>query len=278
MKQQNTMHIETAADHGRFHLKDKLVAPSSLLVALAGCLLSLGCRASPAPDAGFLQDTKMLKPDKEAPFNRFYANPAFRDKSFSEIYVAPVNTDYMLAENIWEKASLANISQEDVQKNAALLAEYLRNSFIKACQNDPNHKFKPVGKPGPNILILEMAIVQLVPSKSELQALGLVPVGFFGVASEGVMVGGSLLTHSEDQGKGVIAIEARTRDGSNGQIVWMFADREHPPTALLDIKALFWWESAKPICDGWARQYVELANHPVGGKIDEIPNFQLLVW
>jgi hypothetical protein len=76
----------------------------------------------------------------------------------------------------------------------------------------------------------------------------------------------------------VIAIEARTRDGSSGQTVMMFADREHPPTALLDIKALFWWESAKPICDGWARQFVELANHPRGAKIQEIPNFQLLVW
>jgi hypothetical protein len=247
-------------------------------MALTGCLLSLGCRASPAPDAGYLQNTKLLKADKEAPFNRLYVNPAYRDRSYSEVYVAPVNTDYLMAENIWEKAALANVNQADVRKNAALLAAYLRNAFIKACQNDPNHKFKPVDKPGSKTLILEMAIVQLVPSKSELQALGLVPVGYFGLISEGVMVGGSLLTHSEDQGKGVIAIEARTRDGSSGEIVSMFADREHPPTALLDIKALFWWESAKPICDGWARQFVELANHPKGGKIREIPNFQLLVW
>ena len=243
-----------------------------------GAMFTFGCRASPAPDAGFLQDTKLMKPDKEAPFNRLYVNPAFRDKSYSEIYVAPINIDYMMAENIWEKAALANVNPADVRKNANLLAEYLRNAFIKACRDDPNHKFKPVDQPGPNTLILEMAIVQLVPSKSELQALSLVPVGYFGIASSGAMIGGSLISHSEDQGKGVIAIEARTRDGSNGEIVSMFADREHPPTTLLDIKALFWWESAKPICDGWARQFVEVANHPKGGKIHEIPNFQLLVW
>ena len=244
----------------------------------AYCLLSFGCSASPAPDAGFLQDTKLLKADKAVPFNRIYINPAYRDKSYTEIYVAPVNIDYMLAENIWEKAALANISQADVNKNAALLANYLRTAFIKACKDDPHNKFKPVDKPGPNTLVLEMAIVQLVPSKSELQALSLVPVGYFGIASEAVMFGGSALTQSEDQGKGVIAIEARTRDGPNGGIVSMFADREHPPLALLDIKSLFWWESAKPICDGWARQFVELANHPKEGKIREIPNFQLLVW
>ena len=92
------------------------------------------------------------------------------------------------------------------------------------------------------------------------------------------MIGTSAVTKSEDQGKGVIAIEARTRDGGSGEITSMFADREHPPTAIVDLKSLFWWEPAKPICDGWARQFIELANHPKGKKIGEIPNFQLLVW
>jgi hypothetical protein len=92
------------------------------------------------------------------------------------------------------------------------------------------------------------------------------------------MLGGSALTGSEDQGKGIIAMEGRTRDGASGEVVWMFADREHPPTAIVDIKALFWWEPAKPIWDGWARQFVELQNAPHGKKIKEISNFGFLVW
>jgi hypothetical protein len=249
------------------------------VLPLLGCVLLIGgCRAKPAPDSGFLQDPKLMTSDKSVPFNRMYVNPKFKDRRFTEIYVAPVNTDYVMAENIWEKATLANVSKEDVKKNVQLLAEYLRSAFIKAVENDPQKQFKVVDRPGPQTLILEMAIVQLVPSKAELQALSLVPVGFFGVIGTGVMVSGSALTHSEDQGKGVIAMEGRTRDAASGEVVCMFADREHPPTAILDIKALFWWEPAKPICDGWARQFVELKNAPHGAKIKEIPNFQLLVW
>jgi len=242
------------------------------------CLLAIGCRAKPAPDSGFLQDPKRMKAENAVPFNRMYVNPQFEHKTFTEIYVGPVNTNYVMAENLWEQAAVANVSKEGVKKNVELMADYLRNAFIKELKNDPKKRYEVVDKPGPNTLILEMAIVQLVPSKSELQALSLVPVGFYGPIGTGVMVGGSLISHSEDQGKGVIAMEARTRDGASGDIVCMFADREHPPTAILDLKALLWWEPAKPICDAWARQFVALETRPSGTKIKEIPNFQLLVW
>ena len=250
-----------------------------LSVALVSLiLLGFGCRAKPAPDAGFLQQPALMKAEKDIPYNRIYVNPKYSDKSYTEIYVAPVNTDYVMAENVWEKATIANFSESDVKKNIGMLAEYQRNAFIKACQKDPNKKFKVVDKPGPNTLILESAIVQLVPSKAELQAIGLVPFFFLGAITTGVEMGASAATHSEDQGKGVIAIEARTRDGATGELVSMFADREHPPTAVVDVKSLFWWEPAKPICDGWAKQFVELENHRKDKKIEEIPNFQLLVW
>jgi len=199
-------------------------------------------------------------------------------KRFAEVYVAPVNTDYVMAQNIWEKATLANVSKDDVRKNVDLLANYMRNAFIKEFQNDRKKRFRVVEKPGQDTLILEMAIVQLVPSKSELQALSLVPVGFVGLIGTGVMAGGSAVTHSEDQGKGVIAIEGRTRDGASGEVICMFADRQHPPTAILDIKALFWWEPAKPICDGWAKQFVEFETSPPGTTIKNMSNFQFLVW
>ena len=250
----------------------------ALSVPLAGILLLVGCRARPAPDSGFLRDPQLMEADKDVPFNRLYVNPKFQDTHFTEVYVAPVNTRYLMAENIWEQATLANVSEDEVKKNVDQLADYLRNAFIRAFQNDPKRRFKVVDKPGRDTLILEMAIVQLVPSKSELQALSLVPVGFYGFIGMGVMAGGSALTQSEDQGKGVIAMEGRTRDGASGEVVCMFADRQHPPTAVLDLKALFWWEPAKPICDGWAKQFVEFQTSPVGTRIKEMPNFQLLVW
>jgi hypothetical protein len=254
-----------------------MTAGMFLIVCGIGALC--GCRAKPAPDSGYLQNPQLMKADKNIPFNRMYVNPKFKSVTYREIYVAPVNTDYVMAENIWEKATLAHVNKEDVKKNVQALADYQRNAFIKACQTDPQKHFTVVDKPGPNTLILEMALVQLVPSKSELQALGLVPVVGVGAGVAVVEFGASAATNSEDQGKGVVAMEARGRDGKSGEVVFMFADREHPPTAILDIKALFWWEPAKPICDGWARQFVQLSNDPERKKkIEEIPNFQLLVW
>lgn len=249
-----------------------------LLAPLAGILLFAGCRASPAPDSGFLADPQLMKADKTTPFNRMYANPKLKDTRFTQVYVAPVNTDYVMAESIWEKATLANLNKDDVKKNVALLADYMRSSFIKAFENDPKKRIRVVDKPGPDTLILELAITQVVPSKAELHALSLVPVGFVGLIGTGVMAGGSALTQSEDQGKGVIAMEGRARDGSTGQVVCMFADRELPPAAIVDLKALFWWEPAKPICDAWARQFMKLQTNPPGAKVEQIPNFQLLVW
>jgi len=258
-------------------IASRMTAGMILIACAVGALC--GCRAKPAPDSGYLQNPQLMKADKNIPYNRMYINPRFKDVQYNEIYVAPVNTDYVLAENIWEKATVAHVSKEDVKKNVQMLADYQRSAFIKACQNDPKKHFRVVDTPGPNTLILEMALVQLVPSKAELQALGLVPVGFVGLGVTAVEIGASAATNSEDQGKGVVAMEARGRDGKSGEVCFMFADREHPPAAIVDIKALFWWEPAKPICDGWARQFVELSNDPERKKkIAEIPNFQLLVW
>ena len=251
---------------------------STLLLPLACILVLVGCRAKPAPDSTFLRNPQLMRADTNVPFNRLYVNPKFKDTHFTEVYVAPVNTDYVMAENVWEKATLANANKHDVETNVDLLANYMRNAFIKAFQDDPKKRLKVVDKPGPDTLILEMAIVQLVPSKSELQALSLVPVGFVGLIGTGAMMGGSALTQSEDQGKGVVAMEGRTRRAASGEVVCMFADRQHPPAAIVDFKALFWWEPAKRICDGWAKQFVQFQTRAAGTKINEMPNFQLLVW
>jgi hypothetical protein len=137
-----------------------------------------GCRAKAAPDAGFLQEPKLMTTSKDMPFNRAWANPKYSDKRYVEIYVAPVNTDYVMKQNTWEKATLAEANRKDVEKNVHMLADYLRNSFIKAAEKDPTRKFTVVDHPGPDTVILEMAIVQAVPSKAELQAIASPPQSY----------------------------------------------------------------------------------------------------
>jgi hypothetical protein len=101
------------------------------ILSLAIMLLT-GCRASPAPDAGFLSDSKLLAKDNSIPFNRVWFNPAYRDTKYTELCVAPVNVDYVMAENIWEQASLTSFSPAYVKQNVHLLADYQRAAVIQA--------------------------------------------------------------------------------------------------------------------------------------------------
>jgi hypothetical protein len=244
-------------------------------ILFAGFLLTLaGCGdKEPAPDSGFNAESHLMTKNELLPFDRTYWNKAYDPKNYTEIVVAPVNTDYVAAQNFWEKFNVGQVSPEKVKADVAAMAKYTQDSFIRAAANDPNHRFKVVDKPGPKTIILEIAITQLVPSKAVLNA-----VGYVSFIPTAVAFGTSKASGSQDTGKGVIAIEARIRDGASGEIIGMFADREHPKNAIVDVKALEWWAPAKAIIDDWSRQFVEIANKPPGSAVKGQPNFELLVW
>lgn len=247
----------------------------SLLACLGLVSLSVlgGCKAKEAPDSGFLTSPHLMSKNENVPFHRIYWDSRYDLKQYTEVYVAPVNVDYVMAQNIWEKANAANISREQINKDIRALAEYSRQSFINALKNDPRKRFKVVDAESPRAIIVETALVQIVPSKPVLQALG-----FAHWAPNAVAAVGSTVTESEDKGKGVVAIEGRFRDGRTGQVIGMFADRESPKVALLDLKALDWWAPAKDIINTWAKQLVELGNKGPGKKVEDSSTFDFLVF
>ena len=213
-----------------------------------------------------------MKKDKDVPFDRIYVNSKFIDKSYTEIYVAPVDTSHLLKENLWELFCEAYLIPGDVQKNIDRTAEYMRNSYIKHLREDPCRHFTVVDRPGRDTLILEMSIVQLVPSKAALNL-----AQYFSWIPYAVALAAPIVFHSEDTGQGVIAMETRVRDSETGEVVAMFEDRQHPPLNLVSLPALFWWEPCKSIIDDWARQFVAMENGVKGKKNKEIPTFQIIV-
>jgi hypothetical protein len=211
--------------------------------------------------------------NESTPFQRTYWNKKYDAKDYTEILIAPVNTDYVAAQNFWEKANIANATPGQDKKDINAIADYTRQSFTRAFADDPKHRFTVVSAAGPKTLILEIAITQLVPSKAVLNA-----IGYITWIPTVVSMTGSVATDSQDTGKGAIAIEGRVRDGATGEIIGMFADREHPATAIIDVKALSWWAPTKGIIDQWGKELVALANRPPGGVVKEAPAFELLVW
>jgi len=256
------------------NFKETLMQKVNVLLKMSvlAVMALAGCKATPAPDSGFIEDSSKMRRNPDSPFAKGYWNREVSQKKYTEIYVAPVNTKYVLAQNIWEGANAVQVKEEDIRNALDQMGKYMQDAFKKAASEDPRKRFVLVDKPGPNTIVLEMAIVQLVPSKAVLNALG-----FITWIPTAVTVVGSSITQSQDQGKGVIAIEARLRDGATGEVVGMFADRECPPTALLDIKAMNWWAPCKAVIDTWAKQFIEVANNP-GKKVSDAKTFELLVW
>lgn len=254
---------------GADNMTKTLVAKICLL---AGLTLA-GCKAGEVSNSGFNPNPELMSKDANVPFQRTYWNNKFNPKAYHEIFIAPVNTDYISAYGFWEGLNIANFDKEKLKKEIASMADYTQQSFTRAFKDDPNHRFTVVDAAGPNTLILELALVQVVPSKAVLNAIGCVT---FIPAVVGLA--GSAVTKSQDIGKGVVAIEGRVRDGKTGEIIGMFADCEHPKAAILDLKALNWWAPAKAIIDDWSRQLVAVANSPPGTVVKDSPAFELLVW
>src|SRR5687768_4616736 len=104
----------------------------SLTLAIALGAVLTGCKAKPAPDSGFLDDSRALKRNPNIPFNKGHWDRSVSQQKFTEIYVAPVNTKYVLAQNIWEKSSAVQVSEEQVKSALAEIAVYTQEAFKKA--------------------------------------------------------------------------------------------------------------------------------------------------
>jgi hypothetical protein len=241
---------------------------------LAGLTFLAGCKAGEVPTSGFIPHPELLSKDANLPFQRTYWDNKFDPNNYNEIFIAPVNTDYLKNEGFWEGLNLAYLDKEKLKKEIGDLADYAHKSFIKAFTEDPNHRFTVVDTAGPNTLVLETALVQVVPSRTVVGVIGCVSPAT--VAVVGTAAGA--MSKSQDIGKGVVAIEGRFRDGRTREIVGMFADCEHPKYAFLDFKAINWWAPAKIIIDDWGKQLVEVLSNPRGTAIKGSPAFKLLVW
>src|SRR4051794_12667126 len=131
------------------------IVKSGIVLGTFAAVCSLGgCKASEGPESGFNQDAHLMSKSENTPFQRTYWNKKYDSKSYTEIMVAPVNTDYVAAQNFWEKANVANASPGQHKKDLATIAEYTRQSFVRAAADDPKHRFKVVDKAGPKTLIL----------------------------------------------------------------------------------------------------------------------------
>jgi hypothetical protein len=185
--------------------------------------------------------------------------------SFDKIYIAPVYTGYLQQQSWWASQNVGKRST--LQQDANQLGARTHAAFSSHIARYPNAKFRLAGQPSPGTLVLEIAIVELVPSKR-----------FWNMASSGAgfaVPGAGFLSAV---GKGKIGIEGRVSDGATGEVLGIFKDTEIDKSALISIDQYTWYLGAEENIDDWAKGFAELINTPPSHVVEDTPRFKVSSW
>jgi hypothetical protein len=236
------------------------------LFALLMVSLLAGCRAKPAADAGFA-NAELMKHDPNVPFHKFWRKPDIDWTHYNTLYVADVNTSYMLAMTDWQKGE----RKDEIERDVHDIAVYCRDTLKQAFRDDATHRFNVVDVPTEDkrAVVFEMALVEMVPSKVSLNALGYAP---FGIGL------GVTVARTAAGDKSTVAFEVRVRDAATGDVLMLGADREAEQTTIVDLRAFKWYTHAHSIIDAWSKQWVQVVDQKPGEKIKDVDTFRLLPW
>lgn len=251
-------------------MRTPLQSMQRMIVFLSLCAVAAGAagcsKAAPAQSAGFVDPASMTQ-DPSLPFHLVWRKPGWDVRRYTTLYVAPVNTSYMLKGTEWQQGLAKVDFEQDVQN----LALYTQEAMKKAFREDPNQRFRVVEAPprSPDALILEMALIEVVPSKVVLNALGYAPFGI-GLAVNAVRgIANDVST---------VAFEARLREASTQEVVAMIADREAEQKAVVSVRGLTWYSHTHSIIDTWSDQFVKTANRKPGETVADTKQFTLKPW
>ncbi len=222
-------------------------------------------KAPPSEGAGFVPMQQMAK-RADLPFNKVWVKQGVNWRKYRTIYIAPVNTNYLIQATWWQQS----IRADQMRQDARDMARFMREQFIKAFQTDPRQRFLVVFSPQRGSLTLEMALTELVPSKVLLNAVKIAGPYGSGLAAA-VLERGA-------EAQSAIAFEARIKDSSSGETLAMVADKEYAVARPIDLNGFTWYGNAKDIVTTWSTQFVDIANRRPGEVVKPASTFSLKPW
>ena len=226
--------------------------------------------ADPAPGVGFAEP--LVARGDHAAFDRMWVSPARDWRSYPKLYVAVVDVSHTIEPSWWDEL---NIRTSQVDHDLVVAAARLRSELVTAFREDPLHHFTVVDDPtqvDAETAQLEVALVELVPNKAVLGAIGLVAWG------APLEIGIPVATATAFIAHGATAIEARVRDGGSGEVIATFGDRSTGRMRVLDLRSLSWYGNAYEDFGDWAETFVALANAEHPEKVRHPSYFTLMPW
>ena len=215
----------------------KLMMGVVLLALATGCSTDKvheWMRAEPAPLTDFLPGNERLvrRPDTFPVHYTWMDTNAVAKADYKSVYVAPFDLSYLRKGNGYDEWRDKVVGVDDAINE---LGDYGRKAFIKAFRD---RKIKVVDDPKtPHTAVFEFAITGFVPTRAEIEVAGFVGGLFCPVPGVGLV--------ADCLASGEIAIECRVRDSATKEVVFMFADAEGEPKALLQFAKYSYTAAAK---------------------------------
>jgi len=215
----------------------------ALLASVLGCVegktpeekFHSRMRADPVPVSDFLPDHDLLvRQPNTFPFHYFYLKE--QSKAYEYVRIAPVDISKLRSSNSWNEFDKALAGKLGTRVED--LANFMKKAYEQSFRNVASSSNLEVTDRTnlPKTLVIEPALIALVPTKAELNALG--------VAANFVVPGLGIVS-SAMFGGGSITVECRVRDAATGELVAMYADTETEPKAVIQASQFSWTYSAR---------------------------------
>jgi hypothetical protein len=203
--------------------------------------------ADPIPPTAFIQNPSLLRDQKASfPFNRMWYDKDVDWLRITKLKFAQVDTSHMLEDSWWQSVNETNAVK--MKEDVPMLANYMRDEFILQMRRIANNEFAVTDRVDERTAVVQLALVQLVPTKAFFNAVG-TTVGFF-------IPGASLVNMANS---GCIAMECKVVDGKTGKVIAMLTDRRKDKSAIIDINGLTWYGHAKEIIQDWAEGFAKIS-------------------
>lgn len=136
------------------------------------------------------------------------------------------------------------------------VVRYMKESFRGRILARAVRPIEIVEEAGPNTLILELALVEVIPTGTAATAIG--TVGGFLLPGSGILA---------SLARGTVAMEGRVRDAETGEVLFEFKDRSSDRVSLFSIKDYQEYGHIRAVISRWADEYARLQAQNFEGKI-----------
>jgi len=204
------------------------------------------CKSDPTWDAGFIEDPRILDEGDALPFHRWWVSESYDVSRYEAVLIKPLVTRTIRDVKGWDAATLEFERTTAVKR----VARAARRSLNAAFAGDGDQLLRPSPRLGARTLVVEMALIELRPTKSWFNVIGY------------------LVTRlSFDKGR--VAMETKITDGETGELLMAFADREAGKATFFSVDDLTWYGHAEAILEDWSAQILEVVKRGHGAEVSD---------